>query len=526
MRHLRRSHRVVLGPRRSLALAILPGLLLGLGTARAVHAQLATSSISVDFENVTRAVPTYLFGQNLQAIDNGEGIIREDGDFESQIVELLSEARITTLRYPGGTAADYFHWWQALGPISRRPLQSSGYPGEYYKPRAGPEEFIRLSIALRAVPFVTANTGTGSAAEAAELAKFFNARGFPVSFWEVGNEIYFEGIDENGRIGLPPDVYAQRVIEYASAIRAVAPYAKIFAAGVIGPEEQDSYWNELVLGLAGSYIDGISVHNTYYPLYGVDPNGVVPSDDYLFTAMLGATKAVDRTLTVLENQLIKLGRLIPIYVTEYDGIFFPDETVEDPSRTYLRNPTLGSALFNASVLNLFMRHKFVHGAHHMSLAGNRFGSLIGTEGGKFFRNPQFYVHREYSREVGNVLVKSVLDPMDALFDSGPVKLVSGQTGVPMLDITATRNPAGTRFNLFVVNRSLTDAVETSLALNLPQAVAASVSVLDGPDVTSRNDLADPKRVSIQTMPVVDPHPTMYTFPPHSLTIFRWSSTGE
>lgn len=205
----------------------------------------------------------------------------------------------------------------------------------------------------------------------------------------MGNEIYFEGIGTNGLVGLPPDVYARRVLEYAAALRQESPFAQIFAAGVIGPEEADSFWNAVVLGLAGPYIDGISVHNAYFPLYGWLPDGTVPSDEYLFTAMFGGTKAVEQSMTVLENQLEKLGKLIPIFVTEYDGIFFPDEEIEDPDLTLARNPTLACALFHASVLHIFLRHQRVHGAHHMSLAGDQFGSLVGVDEGVLYRNPQF-----------------------------------------------------------------------------------------------------------------------------------------
>jgi alpha-N-arabinofuranosidase len=153
----------------------------------------ASSSVSVDFNDVQRLIPPFLFGQNLQTVDRGDQILRTDGQFDTDLLEMLSEIRISTLRYPGGTAADYFHWWQALGPQSGRPKQPSGNPNEFYVPLVGPEEFIKLSTALRAVPFVTANVATGSAAEAAEFAKYFRLRGFPVTYWEVGNEIYFRG---------------------------------------------------------------------------------------------------------------------------------------------------------------------------------------------------------------------------------------------------------------------------------------------------------------------------------------------
>jgi alpha-L-arabinofuranosidase len=238
--------------------------------------------------------------------------------------------------------------------------------------------------------------------------------------------------------------------------------------------------------------------------------------------MLGATKAVDRTMTVLEDQLVRLGKLIPIFVTEYDGIFYPDPQIEDPVITTRRNGTLASALFNASVLNILARHERVFGAHHMSLAGQRFGSLVGIDGEAYFRNPQFYVHREYGREAGNLVVTSTLNPQTAIFSSGPIKLLTGQSGVPMLDILATRDPGSRSFALFVVNRSLTTAVDASVALTLPAGVTGTVSVLTGPAADSRNDAAGPTRVALVTTPFSATTSFSRQFGAHSLTVFRWT----
>src|SRR5688500_4830683 len=185
------------------------------GYAHGLHAQpVVQSSIVADFTTVKRVIPPLLFGQSLQTVDRGDFMLRRDGSVDQPLLDLLSELRITTLRFPGGTPADYFRWWQALGPQSARPRQPSGNPFEFYDPLVGPEEFIRLSTALRAVPFVTANVGTGSPAEAAAFATYFDQRGFPVTFWEVGNEVYFQGILETGFVGPPPDIYAKKVIDY------------------------------------------------------------------------------------------------------------------------------------------------------------------------------------------------------------------------------------------------------------------------------------------------------------------------
>ena len=129
-------------------------LSLGAGSIIAQSPPATASAITVDFARIKRAIPTLLFGQNLQTIERGEGIVKRDGSINQEIVALLNEAKITTLRFPGGTAADFFHWWQALGPHSRRPKQSSGYIDEFYSPVVGPDEFITIAIAMRIWPIL------------------------------------------------------------------------------------------------------------------------------------------------------------------------------------------------------------------------------------------------------------------------------------------------------------------------------------------------------------------------------------
>jgi alpha-L-arabinofuranosidase len=276
-----------------------------------------------------------------------------------------------------------------------------------------------------------------------------------------------------------------------------------------------------VLGLAGPYIDGVSMHNAYVPLWSFTKEGTVPPDDYLFTVMFGATEAVTRVLDVMEAQLNRLGRPIPIFVTEYDGIFYPDETKENPDRTVIRNPTLGSAVFNASVMNIFARHPRVYGAYHMALADPLFGSLIGQDRGGRFKNPQFYVFQEYGREAGNVVVGLELVKNNATFNSGPINGLGGQTNVPMLDALATKSPDEKTFALFVANRSLTETVRASHDLRLPAGVTGTVSTLNGPSYLSRNSSQAPNTVTLTTQPFATAGPFTYDFPPHSVTIFRW-----
>ncbi len=516
-RDSRRSH----APRSALLLGLV--LLAGGGLSGGTCTGGQTSKVTVDFTKNERMIPTFLFGQNLETIENGEQVIAADGALDGGIVQVLTDARISMLRYPGGAPADHFIWWQALGPPSRRALQGSGNKDELYRPLIGPQEFIDLAKALRAVPFVTANIGSGSPALASAFAQYFNSVGFGVKYWEIGNEPYFQGIDESGVLGLTPDAYGAKIIEYASAIRSQVPDAKIFAAGVIGPADDQSYWNSVMLGIAGPYVDGLSLH-TYAPVYAYTPgpNPTVPPEPDIYAAMLGATKAFERTLGVVVDELTRSGRLIPIFITEYDGTFFADEDVEPAAKTLARNPTLSSALYNASMLHVMMRSKRVYGAHHMSLAGRHYGSLVGVEGDVRFRNPQFYVHREYARQADHMLVQATLENQGSTFNTVAVREIPAQTAVPMLDVVATRDPTGREYALFVVNRSLAYGVETTVQTNLPAGASGTRSVLTGPLYDSKNDAENPERVSLATTAWTGGGSFTHTFPAASLTIFRWT----
>ena len=489
-----------------------------------------TSNVTVDFTKNKRSVPAFLFGQNLETIEHGdvgEQVIAAGGALDGEIVQALSDARISMLRYPGGLAADHFVWWQATGPPSRRALQASGNGLQLYRPTVGPEEFIELAKALRAVPFITANTGSGSASLAGAWAQYFNSVGFPVTYWEIGNEPYFNGVDESGTLGLTPDAYGRKVIEYSSAIRAHVPGAKIIAAGVIDKVDDSSYWNTLMLGVAGHHVDGIALHS-YAPVWAYTPgaNPTVPPERDIYAAMLGFTKSFERVLGVVTDELTRSGQLIPIFVTEYDGTFFADDTVEAPETTLARNPTLASALFNASSLQVMMRSERVYGAHHMSLASRYYGGLIGIDGEVRFRNPQFYVQREYAREIDHIVVEAILDEQGATFDTVAVKVAPAQTGVPMLDVVATRDPAGREYALFVVNRSLVSGVRTAVQSNLPAGAIGTRSLLTGPAYNSRNDAENPNRVSLVTTPWTAGGSFNYVFPRASLTIFRWTLPAQ
>ncbi len=179
--------------------------------------------------------------------------------------DLLKNAGVKMLRYPGGSYADIYHW------------QDHTAPGGYVAPGTDFDTFIAGARRVGAEPMIIANYGTGSPAEAAGWVHHSNiTRGYSVKYWTVGNENY-----GNGHYGSPweadnhPDksaaYYANLVVQYADAMKAVDPTIKVGAVLTMPGNWPDGItagtdtgpWNQAVLSIAGPKLDFVDVH--WYP---------------------------------------------------------------------------------------------------------------------------------------------------------------------------------------------------------------------------------------------------------------------
>ncbi|MET8307274.1 cellulose binding domain-containing protein [Micromonospora sp. NPDC005173] len=179
--------------------------------------------------------------------------------------DLLRDAGVQMMRYPGGSYADIYHW------------KDHTAPGGYVAPGTDFDTFMAAVRRVGAQPMIIANYGTGSPAEAADWVRYANVtKGYGARYWTVGNENY-----GNGHYGAAweaddhPDKsatqYARLVVEYADAMKAVDPGIKVGAVltmpgnwpdGITAGSDPGS-WNQTVLSLAGPKIDFVDVH--WYP---------------------------------------------------------------------------------------------------------------------------------------------------------------------------------------------------------------------------------------------------------------------
>ncbi|VGO14513.1 Intracellular exo-alpha-(1-_5)-L-arabinofuranosidase 1 [Pontiella desulfatans] len=206
--------------------------------------------------------------------------------FDTDVQYYLRELNPSFIRIPGGSWSDEYIWngngvWDG-NTFDMSKLVDGQWEIDYsdYKPgfhllAPGKPDEWHGNVDVYALhefakdkgshSIVTVNVGSGTPEMAAEWVRWANLEmGYGVEYWEIGNEL--EGRWEMGST-LPDgsrmtgEVYAQRFIEYAKAMKAVDPSIKIggpTAASTRAP------FMEALLRDAGEHVDFISFHT--YPV--------------------------------------------------------------------------------------------------------------------------------------------------------------------------------------------------------------------------------------------------------------------
>ena len=253
-------------------------------SARAAEEGPARASVRVDASKVLRTVDRrMLIGSNVAAWNQAENFTTPE------LRTWLEELGIGIIRMPGGSWSDIIYWngngvRDEEGNVDPTRMKD-GYPDvDYssYKPSfvvgntpqvsdrgwhghvdvKTMHDYVNSITGCRTL--VCVNAGTGRASDAAEWVRWANIEnGWNIRYWEVGNEL--EGSWEAGHIlpdgtELTAEMYAQRYIEFAKAMKAVDPTIKVGGAAC---GASTGGFTDVLLRDAGDYVDFVSWHT--YP---------------------------------------------------------------------------------------------------------------------------------------------------------------------------------------------------------------------------------------------------------------------
>ncbi len=437
---------------------------------------------------------------------------------------------------------------------------------EWFNHGYGIDEHLQLAQSLEAVPVVTVNFGTGidrlgtvstgasleqRVLRAAAWVAYANGspddtralgidregndwktvghwaqkreasgrKGSPrVEYWEIGNELY-----ERSEPGFTSAAdYAEGFLAFSRAMKAVDPSIKVGAVGMaypngIGDADTVDPWNATVLKKVSGHLDFFVVH----PFFPSAVRAQVSfSDPRWFQAVMGGAHASFANLREIRRMLDGLSpgpRPVELLITEY-GIWPSDSP--DP-RDF---SNLAAALHQAD----FLMHLVLHGKslgiplatawHLHSHIREAFIRYDWNTGHRVLR-PQYHAF-ELVRKHLRTSVHPVEPRNVPTFDVPALGNMKRMRAVPSLQTLASSDGKG-KMTLMVLNRSLKDPIKTGIELkNFQPSPAAWVTTLSAHSPGAHNEDDPSTVVPARELWMQANRTFLYTFPPHSLTIFE------
>lgn len=218
--------------------------------------------ITINAGQARATIPTTAFGMNTAVWDARL--------LDPAVPDLLRQAGVTMLRFPGGSTADGYHW--KTNSITR----NQGY----VNPNNTFDAFMGVTQRVGAQAWITVNYGSneagtdgGDPAEAAAWVQYANIiKGYGVKYWEIGNEVYGNGTygsqwEADLHANKGPATYANNVLQFVRAMKAVDPTIKVGISlttpNPVNGAGQMADWDPTVLSIACSQIDFVDIH--WYP---------------------------------------------------------------------------------------------------------------------------------------------------------------------------------------------------------------------------------------------------------------------
>jgi hypothetical protein len=325
-----------------------------------------------------------------------------DGDLaDPELPVLLESTGAQTLRYPGGSTSDNYHW---LSNTPDDPAQGSTDPVANF------DAFMSVVAASGSHAMVTVNYGSGTEQEAADWVRYANRGGhhykgavpsypgaskkghdYGIRYWEIGNELYGDGTYgatwEVNHKSHDPTTYAQGVVSYSAAMKAVDPSIRVGAvltAPGNWPDNQTSAsspqpWNDTVLPIACGAVDFVVIH--WYPQgpTGESDAALLMSPEQGESTSVSYTPSIPAMVATLRSMLTKScgahADAVQIMVTETNSVSY------NPGK---QTTSLVDALYLADAMMTWFENGVANvdwwAIHNSPFDGNTDPALYGNYG--------------------------------------------------------------------------------------------------------------------------------------------------
>ncbi|RMI41950.1 arabinosylfuranosidase ArfA [Streptomyces triticirhizae] len=437
----------------------------------------------------------------------------EDG-FRTDVLEMVRELGISTVRYPGGNFVSGYRWEDGVGPCEERPRRVEMAWHSVETNEFGLDEFMRWTKKAGVEPMMAVNLGTRGVQEACDLLEYANLRSgthfadariangsaepHNIRMWCLGNEM-----DGPWQIGhKTPEEYARLAAETGRAMRMIDPTLELVACGSSGPEiDTFGTWERAVLTEAYDQVDYISLH-AYYQERDGDLGSFLASGVHMDRFIADVVAHCDHVRSVRRKEkriMLSFDEWNVWYQTRFDTSGPPSDWVTAPPIAEDDYTVADAVVVGGLLISLLRNSDRVTAASQAQLV-NVLG-LIRTEPGEgpAWRQTIFHPFALTSAHArGQVLDVGIDAPRYDTVKYGEV---------PLVDAVATHDPETGALAVFAVNRDTERPVTLDLDLRAFEGSLGEgrLRVLHGDgDPHVVNDARDPERVLPAEGPAVRP----------------------
>ena len=470
----------------------------------------------VDEEQESTPIDDRLFGSFVEHLGRGiySGIYEpghptaDEQGFRRDVMDLVKELGVTTIRYPGGNFVSGYRWEDGVGPRESRPrrLDLAWHSGESNE--FGLHEMRDWLDKLGGNELMEAvNLGTRGMQEALDLLEYCNVpsgtelserrranghdRPFNIRMWCLGNEM-----DGDWQIGhKSAEEYADLANRTAVAMRMIDPDLDLVVCGSSSHTMPTfGLWERTVLERCFENVNFLSCHAYYAPkdgdmasflASGVDMDG--------FITDVAAIIAASRARLGSDHQIFISFDEWNVWYQDAQASRSPEGIGNWPQGAPLLEDVYSAAdaVVVGDLLITLLRHADVVHAASLAQLVNVIAPIMTEPGGPSWRQTIFYpfaLTARYAR--GGSVLRSL--------QNGDTYETSRYGQVPMIDSVAVRGADGS-LSVFAVNRSLDSSVDFNVVLTEQDRHRhATVSTLHEADPSARNTLEDQERVVMHT----------------------------
>ncbi|WP_333811594.1 alpha-N-arabinofuranosidase [Timonella senegalensis] len=414
-------------------------------------------------EHLGRCVYTGIYEPGHPTAD-AEGL-RQD------VIDLVKELGVSTVRYPGGNFVSGYRWEDGVGPKEARPRRLDLAWHSTETNEFGLDEFMTWCAKANVEPMMAINLGTRGVAEAIDILDYANIPGgtalseqrkangahepYRIKMWCLGNEM--DGPWQTGHKTAAE--YGRLAAEAARAMRQVNPDLELVACGS-STSDMDTFgsWEYTVLGEAYEQVDYISAHEYYFEDEG-DLASFLASGDKMSNfidsvvatadAARAAGKHTKRINISFDEWNVWYQKSTPSVPPSGDDWPVAPVLLED-------NYNVADAVVVGDLLITLLRHTDrVHSASLAQLV-NVIAPIMTEPGGRTWKQTTFHPFALTANNArGQVLRVAINSP----------KVTTAKYGeVDALTAVATYDEVTGDVVVFAANRSVGDSLELSLNL--------------------------------------------------------------